>query len=86
MPIELNDGKGGKSMCGIAGYVNLPIVDTDNMLSTMKRRGPDSVGTFMNKNVCLLHARLAIIDIEGGRQPMTIQTDKDTYTIVYNGE
>ena len=73
-------------MCAIAGMVGLKIPDTNKMLSTMARRGPDGQGVYIDEPCCLLHSRLAIIDIEGGRQPMTLRRGKYTYTISYNGE
>ena len=73
-------------MCAIAGMVGLPIPDMDKMLSTMARRGPDGQGCFMDGGCCLLHTRLAIIDIEGGKQPMTVRLGERSYTISYNGE
>lgn len=74
------------NMCGIAGMVGLPISNTDKMLETMHRRGPDGQGKFTDGNCCLLHSRLAIIDPAGGAQPMTLQLGEKGYTIVYNGE
>ena len=73
-------------MCGIAGMVGLPIPDTDRMLRTMIRRGPDGGGRFTDGDCCLLHRRLAIIDPAGGAQPMTFTVGERNYTIVYNGE
>ena len=73
-------------MCAIAGMVGIPILGTDNMLETMKRRGPDGQGFFHNGQCCLLHSRLAIIDPDGGAQPMTLERGNEKYTIVYNGE
>jgi len=73
-------------MCGIAGMVGLPIPDTDKLLETMTRRGPDGLGKFVDGDCCLLHSRLAIIDPAGGAQPMTVQMGEKGYTIVYNGE
>lgn len=75
-------------MCGIAGLIGLSYDDgiLQGMLSTMKRRGPDDNGIFAADNCCLLHSRLAVIDPEGGRQPMSLSWGGDTYTIVYNGE
>ncbi len=73
-------------MCAIAGMVGLPIPDTDKMLSTMTRRGPDGQGCFIDGPCCLLHTRLAIIDPEGGKQPMTLRLGERAYTISYNGE
>lgn len=75
-------------MCGIAGIIGL---DTDtniceNMLATMYRRGPDAKGR-ADFDICtLLHSRLAIIDIEGGKQPMSLIWGNEIYTITYNGE
>ena len=75
-------------MCAIAGILGLPFDDTvaNAMLKTMHRRGPDGNGIFQSKACCLLHARLAIIDPEGGKQPMQLCWEGETYTIVYNGE
>lgn len=73
-------------MCGIAGMVGLPILDTDKMLETMARRGPDGQGCFEDGECCLLHSRLAIIDPKGGAQPMSLALGEKAYTIVYNGE
>lgn len=81
-------------MCGIAGWLDRytdltekqPIVES--MLETMKSRGPDQKGVFFNpeKDVCLIHRRLTVIDPEGGIQPMTKQGKFGKCTIVYNGE
>ena len=75
-------------MCAIAGIMNLRAGDTvvGAMKHTMGRRGPDDFGVFRGEDVTLLHARLAVIDIEGGRQPMTLLFRGEDYTIVYNGE
>lgn len=73
-------------MCAIAGMVAIPIVGTDKMLETMKRRGPDGQGRIQDGQCCLLHSRLAIIDPAGGAQPMTLVRGNEKYTIVYNGE
>ena len=75
-------------MCAIAGMLNLnasPETVTA-MQKTMCRRGPDDFGIFQNGDVTLLHARLTVIDPEGGRQPMTLRFHGREYTIVYNGE
>ncbi len=75
-------------MCGIAGAVALQIneVVRDEMLQTMSRRGPDDCGHFKDKECTLLHCRLAVIDPEGGQQPMQLCWGNECYTIVYNGE
>ena len=75
-------------MCGIAGFVGMNYCKTtlDQMLATMTRRGPDATGAYPFEDGCLLHSRLAIIDPDGGQQPMSLHWNKEIYTIVYNGE
>jgi len=75
-------------MCAIAGLVDLYYDESvvSNMLSTMLRRGPDDSGVYTYHNTCLLHARLAVIDPDRGKQPMQLQWAGETYTICYNGE
>jgi len=75
-------------MCAIAGILDLPVESSSvtEMLSTMRRRGPDAADHLTDRNCTLLHARLAVIDPENGAQPMTYCHGKETYTIVYNGE
>ncbi len=69
-------------MCGIAGSVNFPI-PLEKVNEKMGHRGPDASGSFTDGSVQLLHVRLAILDIVGGIQPMTLL---DRYTIIFNGE
>lgn len=77
-------------MCGIAGIFNLkdnPPVSLQKlkrMIYIQKHRGPDQFGCFLNDNVALAHARLSILDIEGGIQP--IHNEDKSIWIVYNGE
>ena len=75
-------------MCAIAGILGLPYHESviQKMLSTMQRRGPDGSGVAMMAGICLLHARLAIIDPAGGQQPMKLTWQGKHYTLVYNGE
>jgi len=56
------------------------------MLGTMKRRGPDDSGIYQAQNAVLIHSRLAVIDVERGKQPMSFEYQGTVYTIVYNGE
>ena len=75
-------------MCGIAGFVDFEndLRDSSCILSamanSMKMRGPDDEGMFITKRAALVHRRLAIIDIENGKQPMK----RGDFVIVYNGE
>ena len=75
-------------MCGIAGLVGLDadIKICQSLLKTMERRGPDGNGVAKFDICTLLHSRLAIIDIEGGKQPMCFEWENEVYTITYNGE
>ena len=75
-------------MCAIAGIIGLEADErtAKQMLNTMTRRGPDASGVKKEELCTLLHARLAIIDPEGGRQPMELTFQGEHYTLVYNGE
>ena len=75
-------------MCAIAGIIGLPTgyAIEAKMLSTMKRRGPDGQGVFVDRDCCLLHSRLTVIDPDGGTQPMQLCWQGRDYIIVYNGE
>lgn len=78
-------------MCGIAGKINfsydaepLSIDSLKNMVSALKHRGPDEFGYYRDRNAGLVHARLSIVDITSGQQPMT--NEQNTLWIVFNGE
>ncbi len=75
-------------MCAISGVIGLPCGDPiiETMHKTMHRRGPDSRGVYQKEDTTLLHARLAIIDPDGGRQPMALRWGEETYILIYNGE
>ena len=75
-------------MCAIAGMLDLTYNESTikKMLATMERRGPDGNGVAMGPGFCLLHSRLAIIDPQGGQQPMLLTWQGKHYTIIYNGE
>jgi len=75
-------------MCGIAGMVGVDCTPKvcEKLLETMTHRGPDGSGVFRHRNCCLLHKRLAVVDLQGGVQPMSLVMNGCTYTIVYNGE
>lgn len=76
------------TMCGIAGAISFiedmrdDMKTYENVQKSMIRRGPDQRGMVISREAALIHTRLAVIDIEGGRQPMSF----GDYTIVYNGE
>ena len=75
-------------MCAIAGFADIQATEEtrNRMLSTMARRGPDGEGCFVAEGCTLLHRRLAVIDPEGGRQPMSLDHNGEGYHLVYNGE
>lgn len=80
-------------MCGITGWVSFDR-DLRNetstlraMTDTMRKRGPDDEGLWTSSHAALGHRRLAIIDIPGGHQPMTVaRPDGTEAVIVYSGE
>lgn len=75
-------------MCGITGITDKQIEKLESAIQKMTRciahRGPDDDGYFVDERVALGMRRLAIIDLEHGRQP--IASDDDRYVIVFNGE
>lgn len=75
-------------MCAISGIIGLAVEPevVEAMLKTMARRGPDQQSWVKQKDAVLLHTRLAIIDPDGGRQPMELSWAGERYILVYNGE
>jgi asparagine synthase (glutamine-hydrolysing) len=79
-------------MCGITGWVSFgrdlrnEQATVDAMTETMSCRGPDDRGTWFAGHAALGHRRLAIIDLPGGRQPMSVDTPGGAVAIVYSGE
>lgn len=83
-------------MCGIAGFYNPHdhyLKEKEHcgeilksMAQCQKHRGPDDAGLFLSEHGGLSHARLSIIDLAGGHQPMVKSGSGQTFAIVYNGE
>ena len=82
-------------MCGIAGAVwndANKAVEPDTlqrMIDVLRHRGPDDEGTYVadmqtQTGVALGHRRLAIIDVAGGKQPLS--NEDGTVWVVFNGE
>jgi len=76
-------------MCGIAGFfVNGGSVDRRptlrRMTDSLRHRGPDDEGFYLDESVALGVRRLSIIDLETGRQP--IANEDGTVWVVQNGE
>ncbi|MDH2429146.1 asparagine synthase (glutamine-hydrolyzing) [Sphaerisporangium sp. TRM90804] len=80
-------------MCGICGWVDFRL-DLDEevdalraMTGTMACRGPDDEGMWTSSHGALGHRRLAIIDIEGGLQPMVAEHERRVAAVLsYSGE
>lgn len=79
-------------MCGIAGWidrtrdVSTMAATAEAVCRTLACRGPDGSGTYLTRAAALVHRRLAVVDPEGGQQPMQRQVGGNRYVITYNGE
>jgi asparagine synthase (glutamine-hydrolysing) len=77
-------------MCGIVGLLNVgdapPVEEASlrRMLAPIRHRGPDQLGICLDGRAGLGSARLSIVDLEGGRQP--IPNEDASLWIVFNGE
>ena len=76
-------------MCGIAGvfYRDGRPVERDRleaMSAAIHHRGSDGEGIFQAPSIGLVHRRLSIIDLEGGRQPLG--NEDGSIQVVFNGE
>jgi len=77
-------------MCGIAGIYNItgkkPILRSDlgKMIDQLSHRGPDGKGYYTDEHIGLGHARLSIIDLNSGSQP--IHNENKTIWVIFNGE
>ena len=69
-------------MCGIAGQLGGADARAEAMISGLTHRGPDGIRIEQTPGAALAHARLSIIDLEGGWQPLHAAGS----TIVGNGE
>lgn len=76
-------------MCGIAGIIDFNSSEPQegllrHMLGLIRHRGPDAFGIYKDKVAGLASARLSIIDLSGGDQP--IHNEDQSIWVVYNGE
>lgn len=78
-------------MCGINGIAlssksanSLDVAVLERMRDVIKHRGPDDKGIFVDAHIGLGHRRLSIVDVAGGKQPMT--NEDGSLHITYNGE
>lgn len=78
-------------MCGIGGIVNFsdrhdpPSLEIlRSMVGAIRHRGPDEFGVYRDVRAGLGHARLSIVDLSTGQQPLS--NEDDTLWIIFNGE
>lgn len=77
-------------MCGIAGIYNLTSStkpaqpELEQMIGQLQHRGPDGYGYYRDDHIGLAHARLSIIDLASGDQP--IHNESKTIYTIFNGE
>lgn len=77
-------------MCGIAGILSFeggppPAIDElSRMIGAIRHRGPDDLGVYRDAQVGLAHARLAIIDLASGQQPLSDASGE--IWVAYDGE
>jgi asparagine synthase (glutamine-hydrolysing) len=77
-------------MCGIAGILSSPgarpvaFEDLRRMIALLEHRGPDGYGLFRDGLVGMASARLSIVDLAGGFQP--IHNEDRSVWLTFNGE
>jgi len=76
-------------MCGILGLINASTNIKNDVFSTaletLKHRGPNAQGIYIQDNIALGHRRLSIIDLnESSNQPFHSNCNK--YVLTFNGE
>src|SRR5262252_4853466 len=78
-------------MCGIAGVFALSgsaasptREELVRMAASLHHRGPDEFGVYRDRLCGLAHARLSIIDLSTGQQPLS--NEDDTRFVAFNGE
>jgi asparagine synthase (glutamine-hydrolysing) len=78
-------------MCGIAGFVNRrqalappTLEELGSMIGALRHRGPDEFGVYRDREAGLGHARLSIIDLATGQQPLS--NEAGTLWVSFNGE
>ena len=79
-------------MCGYVGFTSLKTSNRtndassviENMMETIKHRGPDSSGKYVDDDIALGFRRLSIIDLAQGSQPL--YNEDSTLVLVFNGE
>ena len=77
-------------MCGIAGSIalrdDLPAPSVDDLMAingALRHRGPDERGVYRDQWAGLAQARLSIVDLATGQQPLA--NEDDSAWVVFNG-
>jgi asparagine synthase (glutamine-hydrolysing) len=75
-------------MCGFVGFTNtIPNAEAviEEMMDTIRHRGPDAGGKYVDGDIALGHRRLSIIDVsEQGNQPL--YSEDGELVLVFSGE
>jgi asparagine synthase (glutamine-hydrolysing) len=77
-------------VCGVAAIFNLsapsppPREALEVMVGALEHRGPDEFGLYLDRHCGLAHARLSIIDLSTGQQPLS--NEDGTVWVSFNGE
>ena len=75
-------------MCGFVGFTNQVGDDgriIGTMMDTIRHRGPDAEGKYVDTDIALGHRRLSIIDVSvQGNQPL--YSEDGSLVLVFNGE
>lgn len=74
-------------MCGFTGFLTRSTPDVNAlhaMGDTIKHRGPDEEGHYVDEQCAIAHRRLSIIDLANGQQPMVSPDGR--YVLAFNGE
>ncbi|HEX5000517.1 MAG TPA: asparagine synthase (glutamine-hydrolyzing) [Terriglobia bacterium] len=76
-------------MCGISGVVQFDDEPVSHdclaaMIDCVRHRGPDAIGYLSDGPAAFAHARLSIIDVSGGLQPMS--NEDGSLWVTFNGE
>lgn len=83
-------------MCSISGYIDFTknyihsapqeAATARKMALSLRQRGPDDMGIWVGEHAVFAHTRLAVIDPDGGKQPMKRTVQGYDFIICYNGE
>lgn len=74
-------------MCGFVGFtnkINDSSIILENMMDSIRHRGPDSDGKYIDSDIALGFRRLSIIDLSNGSQP--IFNEDNSLILLFNGE